>query len=509
MFRQNRILFFVLTLIIGLIVGLTVATKFEINPKVNALPQESALMPQASSVDFENIFINVAEKVGKAVVSISTETTQKAGGPRVRRYYFGSPFGNKDFEDDFFNRFFEDFFGNLPEREYKQMGLGTGVIIDKDGYILTNEHVIQDADKITVTLPDGREFKAEVKGTDSRSDLALVKIKADNLPVAILGDSDLVKIGQWVVAIGNPFGYMIHSPEPTVTAGVVSALHRSLPRTTRRDRDYTDLIQTDAAINPGNSGGPLVNLKGEIIGINVAIFTTSGGYQGVGFAIPGNVAKKVVNRLIQGKKVVYGWLGVSVQELNEKLAEYFGLKEKQGVLVSGAIKDGPAEKAGIKNGDIILTFDGQRVNSVRDVLKLTGNTEVGKKVKLGILRDKKPLSVEVEIGERPQNLDNLEESKPSLGEPEVKQSFRGIAVQELTQDMIRQFDLEEKQGVIITNIEPNSPADEAGLQIGDVITEINKQPIKTLPDYQLAIKKFKHEDCLLQTSRGYVVLKAK
>ncbi len=497
MFKPNKILFFVLVLALGIAIGLLIAARLDISPQASAVTPEQILNPQASVPDFENAFINVAAKVGKAVVSISTETTQKIGaGPRIKRYHFGSPFAGPDFGDDFFNRYFEDFFGNLPEREYKQLGLGSGVIIDKDGYVLTNEHVVQGADKITVTLSDGREFKAEVKGTDSRSDLALVKIKADNLPAATLGDSDSLKIGQWVEAIGNPFGYLIHNPEPTVTVGVISALHRNLPKASRRDRDYSDLIQTDAAINPGNSGGPLVNLKGEIIGINVAIFSTTGGYQGVGFAIPSNVAKKAVSRLIQGKKVVYGWLGISVQELNEKLLDYFGLKEKQGVLVADVLKNSPAQKAGIKDGDIILTFEGKKISSVRDVLNLTGESEVGKKVNLGLLRDKKLIKVAVEIGERPQNIDNPQNPPPPK-ETTGQASWRGITVQEIT------------AGLVITEVKPGSPADDAGLAEGEVISKINKLPVKDLKGYHSAIEKAKESHCLLQTSRGYVVLKAK
>jgi len=239
------------------------------------------------------------------------------------------------------------------------------VIIDKDGYILTNEHVVSDATQVKVKLSDGREFDAETKGVDKRIDLAVIKINAKNLPVAKLGDSDELKIGQWVLAIGNPFGFAIENPEPTVTVGVVSALGRYLPVLGRRDRGYDDFIQTDAAINPGNSGGPLVNLKGEVIGINTAIITTSGGYQGLGFAIPINKAKKVIDKLAKGEKISYGWLGVNIQDLNEDLRNYFGIKEKEGVIVLKVYKDSPAEKGGIKEGDLILSFKSQPVKTTR------------------------------------------------------------------------------------------------------------------------------------------------
>ncbi|MDD5254616.1 MAG: trypsin-like peptidase domain-containing protein, partial [Candidatus Omnitrophica bacterium] len=294
------------------------------------MPGRMQVPAQAASAvvtGMEDAVVNVANTAGKAVVSISTEITSKSQG--VRRFYFGQPFGESPFGGNDLERFFNDFFGEIPEREYKQTGLGSGVIIDQEGYILTNEHVVRGADKITVTLSDGREFKGEVKGQDMRSDLAVIKINANSLPIASLGDSDGLRIGQWVVAIGNPFGFALENPEPTVTAGVISALHRSLGRgLSRGERDYNDLIQTDAAINPGNSGGPLVNLKGEVIGINVAIFSTSGGYQGIGFAIPVNNAKRILSRLIEGKKILYGWMGVTIQDLTGEMSSYFGLPDK-------------------------------------------------------------------------------------------------------------------------------------------------------------------------------------
>lgn len=275
--KPRKITFGILFVLIGTLIGIGVSIKLDNFVPVHsqALKQEA---PVSGALNIEDAVIKVAATSGRAVVSISTEHIAKLGGGKS--FYFGYPFGSSPFgEDEFFRKFFEDFFGEMPRREYKQMGLGSGVIIDKDGYILTNEHVISEADKITVTLPDGREFKGEVKGKDARSDLAVIKIDAHNLPVASLGDSDSLKIGQWVIAIGNPFGFALQNPEPTVTVGVIGALHRTLGRGLSGERDYNDLIQTDAAINPGNSGGPLVNLKGEIVGINVAIFSTSGGYQ--------------------------------------------------------------------------------------------------------------------------------------------------------------------------------------------------------------------------------------
>ncbi|MDO8748191.1 MAG: Do family serine endopeptidase [Candidatus Omnitrophota bacterium] len=464
-----------------------------------------ALEPQGVAYpdSFEKAVEEVADTVGKAVVSISIEHTEKVGASSARRYQFGGPQGGGPLEDEFFRRFFEDFFGELPQREYKQLGLGSGVIIDPQGYILTNEHVVGEADKITVTLPDGREFKAEIKGVDKRSDLAVIKIEGRDFPAVGLGDSDNLRIGQWVVAIGNPFGFAIHNPEPTVTAGVVSALHRSLGRISS-DRDYGDLIQTDAAINPGNSGGPLVNLKGEIVGINVAIFSTSGGYQGIGFAVPSNSAKRIVSKLIEGKKVIYGWLGITIQNLDDKLAGYFGLAEKKGVLVSRVLEDSPAAKAGIKNGDIIIRIDGQETNNASVLLKIVGNSEPGGKIKLDIQRDKKPLSLNAAIGSRPENIDEL-------GKPEARETssdyWRGIKVEAITPDSASKSRLGDYAGVAVVDVQPDSPAEEAGIVSGDVILEINRIYIDSIAVYKKVIQAAKG-DCLARTARGFFVIKS-
>jgi serine protease Do len=450
----------------------------------------------------EDAIINVANTTGKAVVSISTEHTAKIKRRGIKRYSFNYPFGeNSPFgERDSFQNFFEDFFGELPDSEYKQMGLGSGVIIDPEGYILTNEHVVGDADKVTVTLSDGREFKAMLNGKDQRSDLAVVKISAHNLPVATLGESSSLKIGQWVVAIGNPFGFALQNPEPTVTVGVISALNRSLGRIISRDRDYSDLIQTDAAINPGNSGGPLVNLKGEVVGINVAIFSTSGGYQGVGFAIPINNAKKIISRLIEGKKILYGWLGVTVQDLTDDLAKYFGLSDKRGVLVAKVLNDGPSKKAGLKEGDIIKQFDNEPVNNVKELLSIVSAAEVGRKARITLVREKKEITLQVDIGERPQGLEEMPiESNACIG-------WRGLEVEELNAANARHLRTEEKNRVVVINVEPASQASESGIMRGDIILEINKQAVKNIADYDKITKALKG-DALVKTERGYFLIK--
>ena len=501
---KNKI-FFMLALLIGLILGLGLAMRFDIfsfaqSQTANSPSARSSATPTFEGFRMEDAVINVANITGKAVVSISTEYTRKLNTEK-RFYYNGSPFGQSPFgEDDPFHRFFDDFFGEIPNREYKQVGLGSGAIIDPQGYILTNQHVVDSADKITVTLSDGRKFKGELKGQDARSDLAIIKIDSTNLPVASLGDSDSLKIGQWVVAIGNPFGFALNNPEPTVTAGVISALHRTLGRAVSQDRDYNDLIQTDAAINPGNSGGPLVSLKGEIVGINVAIFTTTGGYQGVGFAVPINNAKRIISRLIEGKKISYGWLGVTVQDLNDDLVKYFGLSDKNGVLVANVLENGPAKKAGIKEGDVIKSYDNKPINTVKELLNLVGKTEVGRRVKVGVVREKKELSLELEIAERPESAELEKSSYATSGK------WRGLTVDDLGSENAKNFRTEEQHGVIVVDVEPNSPADEAGLMPGDVITEINKQPINNLSDYKKVVQSIKG-NTLVMTSRGYLIIK--
>lgn len=446
--------------------------------------------------DLERATIGVAANAGKAVVSISSVVKEKVGG----RLYFGSPFGQ--FENDPFRQFFEEFFGESPEREFKRMGLGSGVIIDKDGYILTNEHVVAGATEIKVKLSDGREFDAEVKGTDKRSDLAVIKVNATDLPVAKLGDSTDLKIGSWVVAIGNPFGFAIESPEPTITVGVISALNRYVPALGRRERSYDELIQTDAAINPGNSGGPLVNLDGEVIGINTAIITTSGGYQGLGFAIPVNKAKIILSKLIRGEKILYGWLGVTIQDLNDDLRSYFGIKEKKGVIVVKVAKDSPAERAKFKEGDLVLTFNSKPVKTTLDLIRMVTATEVGTTVPAGILRNGKRLTLKVKIQERPEDLEALEEVK------DKKVMFRGLEVEDITQYHQQIYRIRDKEGVVATYIEEDSPAEKSGLRVGDVIFKIEGKKIKNKKSFNAIVSKIKG-NCLLKTNRGYFVIKDK
>lgn len=482
-------------LVAGLFIGIALLTKIDFHTLftrqrpleiVKLSEKRGKEIEEINALSLEEAFIRVAEEVGPAVVSIVSERT------KTERYFF-SPFS-----DEFFERFFREFFGEIP-RKYREMGLGSGTIIDPNGYILTNEHVIHNADKITVTLADGREFKAKLIGKDESSDLAVLKINAKNLPYARLGDSDKVKIGQWAIAIGNPFGFAVNSPKPTLTVGVISALHRSLPSTEYRRRIYNDLIQTDAAINPGNSGGPLVNIKGEVIGINVAIYTTSGGYQGIGFAIPINQAKFVLAKLIKGEEVEYGWLGVQIQDLTTDLAEYFGLPDNKGALVAKVLKGSPAEKAGIKEGDVIREYNGKVIENTKDLLNRVMHTEVGKNVELKIWREKKEQTLKIKIGKRPKIIKEVGIEGAGL-------SWRGMRVAEITEKLRKKFALSEISGVVVIDVEADSPAWDAGIKVGDVIFEIERKIIRNIDDFQKAIMLTKGT-VLLRTSRGYTLLK--
>ncbi|UCD55310.1 MAG: Do family serine endopeptidase [Candidatus Omnitrophota bacterium] len=516
--RKGVFYLIVLAITLALIVGIVVYNKSDISrgilsgikkecrPAVTSVAKgygEGRTIKVRGEFDIQNAFIKVADEAGKAVVAISTERTHKVGfrRPTFRFRRFGSPFGENG--EDPFEKFFEDFFGESPEREFKQQGLGSGFIIDKEGHILTNHHVVEGADKINITLPDGRSFAGTVKGADPRSDLAVVKIKAKNLPAVQLGDSNVVQVGEWVVALGNPFGHVLKSPKPTVTVGVISALHRQL-RAPGGERGYLDMIQTDAAINPGNSGGPLCDLSGRVIGINVVIFSTSGGYQGVGFAIPINDAKGILGDLIKGKEISYGWLGVSVQEITPDIAEYFNLPDKKGALISEILPDGPAEKDGLKEGDIIKTFDGKEIATVHNLLREVSNKKIGEIAAVGIIRDRVKMTVKVKIGKRPSRIELAEEKAFEV--PEKIKKWRGIKVTGITDEIARELNLEDKEGVVIIELDASGPGYAAGLRKGDVLKEINKTKIRNLADYKKITEEAKGL-ALVRTTRGYYTIK--
>jgi serine protease Do len=498
---KRKRLIFLSALVLGILAGIIITAKFNLLPITDADtktgPVDTGKLAKTPEVSYaeslEGAFIKVAEEVGPAVVSISTERVT-----RMKSRIYESPFGR----DDFFDRFFRDFFGEIPEREFTQRGLGSGVIINDSGYILTNEHVINGADKITVTLTDGREFVGKLSGKDERSDLAVIKIEAKNLPSIRLGDSDSARIGQWAIAIGNPFGYAVQSSKPTVTVGVVSAVDRTLPVSMSGGaRDYSGLIQTDAAINPGNSGGPLVNIRGEMIGINVAIFSTTGGYQGVGFAIPINSAKEILDTLIEGGKVLYGWLGVSVQDIDDNLAAYFNLPDKEGVIIAKVMPDSPAQKGGLKEGDVIRRFDGKTVKDLKALLRIVSRTEVGKNVTIRVIRDKKEIPVTVQVGERPSGTEDSDDEASSAD------TWRGLEVTDITADIAARYRIDQMSGVIVINVESGTPAQEAGIEPGDIIDMINNRPVANTDDYKSLTSAVKG-DALVRTSRGFVVIKA-
>ncbi len=444
-------------------------------------PVAQAREMKAQFQELSQAFRDIAKQVGPAVVYISTEQTVKgtsggANSPEQFREFFG---------DDFMRRFF----GEIPqEREYKQSGLGSGFITSPDGYILTNNHVVANADKIKVTLQDKREFTAEVVGTDPKTDVAVIKIKAEKLPVAPFGDSDALEVGDWVVAIGTPFGL-----SQTVTAGIISAEGRS----NIGINDYENFIQTDAAINPGNSGGPLVNINGEVIGINTAIFSRSGGYQGIGFAIPINMAKSVQESLITKGKVIRGWLGVMIQPVAPEMVKQFSLPEgTTGTLVGDVLKGGPAEDSGLRRGDVIVEFDGKPIDSPTTLRNIVADTEVGKNVDVMLFRDGKKQTLQVKIGEQPGEKEDVSAAAPT----ETAEKF-GVSVQELSDEIANQLGYEGETGVIVSNVESGSAADDAGLRRGDLIKEINKQPIESLADYNKAMKAIGDEKSFLALIR--------
>jgi len=424
-------------------------------------------------------FADLVERVRHSVVNISTTKVIK-GHPLQPFFGPDSPF--KDFfGDDFFKRFF----GDIPQRKFKTHSLGSGFVISQDGYILTNNHVVEKADEIRVILDTGKEYDASVVGRDPKTDLALIKVKPDkDFPEpAKLGDSDKIRVGDWVIAVGNPFG-LGH----TVTAGIISAKGRVIGA-----GPYDDFLQTDAAINPGNSGGPLFNMDGEVVGINTAIVARA---QGIGFAIPINMAKELLPQLKQGR-IVRGWLGVMIQDVTPELAKSFGLKEPKGALVADVLSDGPADRAGIQRGDIILEFNGKDIQDAHTLSRVVAATKPGTKVSVLILRDGREKHIKVTVGTMP-------EERP--GETSVAEKAKnwGISVQNLTPDLAEQFgwDRSEK-GVIITEVEPGSPAWEARLHKGDLIKEVNRRRVRNVRDFKRALAKAKEtESLLLLIKRG-------
>src|SRR5271168_1156469 len=383
------------------------------------------------------------------------------------------------------------YFGQGGQREYKQHGLGSGVIVSADGYILTNNHVVGNAEEIHVTLQDKREFTAKVIGKDAKTDLGLIKIDAkEPLPVAPLGDSNTADVGDWVIAIGNPFNVGM-----TVTAGIVSAKGRIL------GGDYDDFIQTDASINPGNSGGPLINTRGEVIGINTAIYSRTGANNGIGFAIPIDMARNVMDQLKAHGRVIRGWLGVEIQEVTPDLAQSFGLPKPEGALVASADKDGPAGKGGIERGDIVLSFNGHPVDDEHELPALVAQTPINTGVPVEVVRNGKHMTLEVTIGER-------KEPEVASAKAEEPGGNWGMQVGDITPDIAQQFHLEGAKGVVIQKVAPDSPSADAGLQAGDVIMEINHEKVAAVSDFVARAKEAQanKKPALLRVQRGGATL---
>lgn len=479
--QTYRILIFITVwLISGLI--------FSLNPGLSShsYAQDSKVSEQSIDILTKTgqAMVEIAEAVKPAIVNISTTRTVKIQGR------------DQFLDDPFFKRFFGDQF-KMP-KERKTAGLGSGVIVSSDGYILTNYHVIKDADEIKVLLSDKRDFKGKVVGTDPKTEIAVIKIEATNLPTIKWGDSNRLKVGEIVLAIGNPYGL-----NQTVTMGIVSAVGRANVGIA----EYEDFIQTDAAINPGNSGGAMVNVKGELVGINTAIFSTSGGYQGIGLAIPSDMAKDVMDSLIAKGKVVRGWLGVSVQSITPEIAKQFNLKEEKGALVGDVVEESPAEKAGIQRGDIITAYEGKKIDEPYQLRNTVANTTPGKEIELTIIRENTTKTIKITISEQP-----VEMQKPTKGE--YDNLLRGVTVQNLTPEIYKQLNLPKRlKGVVVSDIEEDSPAAMVLTQ-GDIIQEINRKKITSTRDYENIVAKIKpEEDILLLVFRNgssiYITLSAK
>ncbi len=461
---------FRMVLVALVVVGLTMGFGYGISRAVKAQDRPASKGSDVPIMVPGN-FTELAEKARPGVVNIQTTKIVKGGG-RVFRHFFGNPFGGQNP--------FEDFFGPGDGEgggDFRQKSLGSGFIIDREGYIVTNNHVVENADEIKVKLANGKEFNAKIIGRDPKTDLALIKINgSSDLQPLKMGNSDDLKVGSWVVAIGSPFGL-----EQTVTAGIVSAKGRAIG-----SGPYDNFIQTDASINPGNSGGPLINMRGEVIGINTAIVASG---QGIGFAIPVNMANRVIPQLKEKGKVTRGWLGVSIQEITPELAKSFGIKEKKGALVAEVFKDSPADKAGIEQGDVIVEFDGKEIAESKDLPAIVANTPVGKAVSIKLWKNGKVVAKDVKIGEMDEK---TTEVAKTTGNKRI-----GIAVQRITPEMARALGLKQATGVVVSQVDGGSPAEEAGIRRGDVIREVNRAAVKDVQDFFRKMEQAKDKGSIL------------
>jgi serine protease Do len=462
----------------GIIIGIVVASNMGWLPSGTAGPEPvpspiirpvaTAPQPPMAGGSGKN-FVEIAKSVKPAVVNIAASRSGKSGeGPH------GSPL-----DDPFFRKFFGDEFfkRDAPQREPRERGQGSGVIVEANGLIITNNHVVSKADEIRVFLSDKREFKGKLIGTDTKTDIAIVKIEATGLPTVPWADSDQLEVGEYVLAIGSPFGLT-----QTVTMGIVSAVGRA----SMGIAEYEDFIQTDAAINPGNSGGALVNVRGELVGINTAIFSQSGGNMGIGFAVPSNLSRTVMDQLVRTGKVVRGWLGVAIQDLSAELAAQFGITDTKGVLVSDVMEDSPAKKAGFERADVIIEYDGKPMDSPTHLRNAVAQTPIGKKVSVKLIRDKKPKTIEVTIVEQPKSLGQpgAEESRESTVPTGI---LSDIDVHELNEELASRYGLKAAdRGVVVIRVKSGSTAEEMGVREGDLILEVNRKAVGSLKSYEQA-----------------------
>jgi serine protease Do len=491
--RRSSWLASILLIGLGVLIGLVVAADMGWLPFGHAVPEPpvAGIAPSPAppaAIGSNQNFVQIAKSVKPAVVNIFTTRSGRIGeGPQAMP--FDDPFFRRFFGDEFFKRF------EAP-RERKERSLGSGVIVDPNGLIITNNHVVSKADEIKVFLSDKREFKAKLIGTDSKTDLAVLKVEAEGLHTIPWSDSDKLEVGEFVLAVGNPFGLT-----QTVTMGIVSAVGRA----SMGIAEYEDFIQTDAAINPGNSGGALVNVRGELVGINTAIFSQSGGNMGIGFAVPSNMARSILDQLVRAGKVVRGWLGVSIQELSPELASQFGLSESKGVLVSDVLDGSPAKKAGLERGDVILEFDGKAVETPTHLRNIVAQTQVGKKTTVKFVRNKDQRTVDVTIAEQPKNMAQAGGDGGDEGGEGIRPSglLSDLDVRELNSEWARRFGLGGgEKGVVVARVRSGSAAEEAGVKEGDLILEVNRKPTPTLKAYeQAAAKASKSEAVLLLIKR--------
>jgi len=459
------------TRVVALVAGLVLSVGLGYLGDREVRAQQTKQTQLPSPGDLSRAFINVAKQIKPAVVNV--DVVEKAKASRGRRLEMpeipGLPFGN------------------APRR---REGTGSGVIISPDGYILTNNHVAGDADEIKVKLADGRELKATRVGVDSETDLAVIKVDAHDLPFAKLGDSDKLEQGEWVIAIGSPFGL-----QQTMTAGIVSAIGRDL-----RTGQYDNYIQTDASINPGNSGGPLVNMEGEVVGINALIFSQSGSNSGVGFSIPSNLASKVYSQLVKNGKMTRGYLGVTLKPVTPSLANAIAFTGTEGAVVDNAKENAPAAKAGLRSGDVIVEFDGKPVKSAKQLTEIVADTPVGKVAQLKYVRDGRSQTTTISLAERPV-AGNTQVAEPE-GEDDPGIGKLGLRASTVNPEVARELKLRTPNGAVIESVQPDSPAADAGLRRGDVIHRINREQITNSAQFSRALAAIRGDkEIVLQIER--------